>query len=114
MRKMPLFLKQKKTETMSKVGKPRGLPKSGGRLPGVENKISVTLRNQINDFLNENWQQVQADFQTLEPKDRLQFYERLLSYGLPKPAPEQSTATTPKVDFYSEMLVRLNRPAEGK
>ena len=61
----------------------------GGRPAGTPNKVTTTLRQQINNFLNENWEQVRNDFKELEPKERLQFYERLLSYSLPKPAPEQ-------------------------
>ncbi len=62
-----------------------------GRPSGTPNKATGSLRNLINDFLTDNWQQMQADFKALEPKDRLMFYEKLLSYGLPK---LQSTTLT--------------------
>lgn len=62
--------------------------KTGGRKPGSENKITTILRQQITCFLTENWNTVQKDFRSLEPKDRLMFYDKMLSYGLPKPAPE--------------------------
>lgn len=73
-----------------------GLPKGrtnnlAGRKFGTPNKITSSMRHNINNFLAENWEQVQADFKALEPKERLIFYEKLLSYGLPK---LQSTTLT--------------------
>ena len=62
-----------------------------GRPTGSPNKTTGTLRQQINDFLNDNWQKMQTDFEALEPKDRLIFYEKLMQYGLPK---LQSTTLT--------------------
>ncbi len=58
--------------------------KTGGREIGTPNKVTTNIRGQINDFLNENWENLQADFDKLEPKDKLNFYEKLLQYGLPK------------------------------
>jgi len=55
-----------------------------GRPKGSRNKVTASLRARINDFLNDNWQNLQKDFDKLEPKDRLQFYEKLLQYGLPR------------------------------
>ena len=55
-----------------------------GRPAGIPNKITGQLRTLIHSFLSDNWQAVEADFKALEPKDRLQFYEKLLSFGLPK------------------------------
>lgn len=62
-----------------------------GRPKGTPNKVTGSLRKRINDFLADNWQQMQNDFKALDPKDRLTFYEKLLSYGLPK---LQSTTLT--------------------
>lgn len=58
--------------------------KTGGRVAGTPNKLTSELRERINDFLTINWNNLQADFESLEPKDKLLFYERLLQYGLPK------------------------------
>ncbi len=68
--------------------------KTGGRIAGTPNKVTGTMRTNINNFLAENWEQVQADFKALEPKERLIFYERLMSYGLPK-----LQSTTLSTDF---------------
>lgn len=74
-----------KGQTNNPAGRPKGKP----------NKITADLRTRINDFLNENWDTLQKDFEKLEPKDRLQFYEKLLQYGLPK---LQSTEITTELE----------------
>jgi len=59
-------------------GNPNGRPKGSG------NKVTTDLRQAIADFLNDNWEKIQSDFDKLEPKDRLSFIEKLLQYNLPK------------------------------
>ena len=58
--------------------------KTGGREKGTPNKTTGEMRELISAFLTNNWKGVQNDFDKLEPKDRLQFFERLLQYSLPK------------------------------
>lgn len=55
-----------------------------GRPKGTPNKVTGDLRRAIADLLEGNWSRVQADLDALEPKDRLSFMEKLLSYSLPK------------------------------
>ena len=55
-----------------------------GRPKGTPNKITADLRSRISDFLNDNWERLQNDFDKIDPKDRLNFYEKLLQYGVPK------------------------------
>ncbi|WP_221175704.1 hypothetical protein [Rufibacter immobilis] len=54
-----------------------------GRKPGVPNKVTTGMRERVNAFLDENFDIVQEDFKKLEPKDKLLFYTKLLSFGLP-------------------------------
>lgn len=70
--------------------------KYGGRGLGTPNKITAELRKRINVFLSDNWDNMQKDFNQLEPKDRFIFYEKLLQYGLPR---LQSTNLTSSYDF---------------
>lgn len=55
-----------------------------GRPKGSQNKVSAELRERLTAFVENHWEQVEADFDALEPKERLQFFEKLLSYTLPK------------------------------
>jgi len=58
--------------------------KTGGRKKGTPNEVTQELRERVLFFLSDNWSLIQSDFKKLEPKDRFIFYERLMSYGLPK------------------------------
>ncbi len=57
--------------------------KTGGREAGTPNKATKNFREQINLFLCKNWNKVQRDFDKMDPKDRLQFIEKLLRYTTP-------------------------------
>lgn len=54
-----------------------------GRPKGKPNKITTSLKQIVKDFLDNNAKSLQQDFEALEPKDRLQFYEKLLKYAIP-------------------------------
>lgn len=58
--------------------------KTGGREAGTPNKLTSDLRERISDFLNDNWEQIEKDFQTIEPEKRVLLFEKLLSFTLPK------------------------------
>lgn len=66
------------------MGRHAGGKKTGGKKKGSKHIITMQLRERIDNFLNDNWQQVQEDFDKLQPKERLLLYERLLNYILPK------------------------------
>lgn len=54
-----------------------------GRKPGTPNKVTKDLRKWINGFIESQTDQIQRDWQQLEPKDRIILFERLLKYSLP-------------------------------
>ena len=55
-----------------------------GRPKGSQNRITKELKGGIMSFLENNWHGVQADFDQLEPRDKLTFILKLLEYALPK------------------------------
>jgi len=75
-----------------------------GRPVGSKNHVTQDLRKRINDFLNDNWESLQEDFEQLEPKDKLLFYEKLLQYGLPK---MQSTQLTVDVEVSKTDILKI-------
>jgi hypothetical protein len=54
-----------------------------GRPKGVPNKTTTDLRQWINNFIDENRGQIKKDWKSLEPKDRIFLFEKLLKYSLP-------------------------------
>jgi hypothetical protein len=63
----------KKGQSGNKAGKPKG----------ATNKATTDLRKWINQFIDNNREQIQKDWKDLEPKDRLVMFEKLLKYSLP-------------------------------
>ncbi len=59
-------------------GNPNGRPK------GSKNKVGSDLRERIINFLSNEFENVQNDFQKLKPHERIRLYCDLLQYGLPK------------------------------
>jgi hypothetical protein len=84
-----------------------------GRKKGVPNKVTQTMRERINAFLDDNFEIVKADFKKLEPKDKLLFYTKLLTFGLPQlKAVEHSGELMSRLDGLSdtqlnELITRL-------
>lgn len=76
----------------------------GGRPKGTPNKITGELREWISQFINENKDQIQKDFLSLDAKDRIQMFEKLLKYALPS---LQSTTLT--TDFERMTDAELDR-----
>lgn len=72
-----------------KTNNPNGRPK------GVPNKRNAELREQISTLIDNNWKNLQSDLDKLEPRDRLNFLEKLMGYTLPKLQNVQLDANTP-------------------
>ncbi len=86
-----------------------GLPKGRtnnryGRPKGTPNKVTGSLKQAISQFLNENWDNVYQDWQTLEPEKRIQFYEKLIRYILPPATDELGRLTSDELDTLIERL----------
>lgn len=61
-----------------KTNNPRGRPK------GAKNKATENLKNIVEEFLKNNFKDLQRNYNLLSPKDKLLFIEKLLAYTLPK------------------------------
>lgn len=64
----------KKGQTNNPSGRPKGTP----------NKITADLRLKINAIVEKQIDNIEADLMALEPKERLQIVEKLISYCVPK------------------------------
>jgi hypothetical protein len=67
----------------------------GGRPAGSRNKNTEEIRQNIQSFIIGNLDQLQSDFNSLEPKDRIVLFERLLRYVIP---PMSATSITHGTD----------------
>lgn len=58
--------------------------KTGGRKIGTPNKTTKQVREKISLFIDINFDRFLKDFEQLEIKDRVLFYEKMLKYVLPQ------------------------------
>ncbi len=59
-------------------------PGYGGRPKGASNKVTTSLRANVQKLLEDNFDQVTSDLKKLSPKERADVWLRLLEYALPK------------------------------
>ena len=55
-----------------------------GRPLGVPNKITSNLKDRVNLLIENNFDKLQLDLDTIDPKDRLIIILKLMEYVLPK------------------------------
>lgn len=55
-----------------------------GRPKGAVNKVTADLREKIADFLEDNWDTIQQDFDKMDERTRFAAWEKLLQYALPR------------------------------
>ena len=77
------------------MGLPKGRTNNAkGRPKGKANKVTTNTKVWIQSIINSSREQLEADMLKLEPVQRWQIAEKLLSYVVPK-----QQATTTKVEF---------------
>ncbi|HTA83545.1 MAG TPA: hypothetical protein VK783_11440 [Bacteroidia bacterium] len=79
-----------------------------GRPVGSQNKAKKKLREMIENFLVESFEEGQKEFDELQGKDKVKFYCELLPYGLAKIKSESDTTferlTDEEIDELFEKL----------
>jgi hypothetical protein len=88
---------QKKGQTGNPNGRPKGTP----------NKVSAEMKEKVQMFIENNFDQIQADFKVLEPRERVTLYERLLKYVIP-------TKIESEINDVSETSQAVNIVIEGQ
>lgn len=58
--------------------------KTGGRVKGTPNRLTQDLRSRIAQIVENGFEVIETDLETLEAKDRITAYLKLLEYILPK------------------------------
>ena len=73
---------------------------ASGRTKGTPNKATIDLREWVGNFIDDNRAQIQKDWKSLDPKDRIILFEKLLKYVLPT---LQTTAIISDFDKMTDM-----------
>jgi hypothetical protein len=79
-----------------------------GRPKGIPNKITNDLRQWVGEFIDGQRDQIVSDWQALEPRERLQMFEKLMRFVLPT-----LQATTLQTDFERMTDAELDYIIEG-
>lgn len=58
--------------------------KTGGREPGIPNKITGKVREMISQFVESKFEQVMQNFNTLTPQEQWKIMRDLLPFVVPK------------------------------
>jgi hypothetical protein len=82
-----------------------------GKPKGAVIKISVKVREHIVNFLEANIETIQADFETLKARERLQFIAEILPYAAPKLSAIQ---TDINAEHSGGITVRWENPNSGR
>ena len=75
-----------------------------GRPKGKANRSTEELRKVLHNFIDTNIEMLQSDFDSLEPKDRLNYLEKLLAHVLPKPIASLEQLSESDLDILLERL----------
>ncbi|MBK6783486.1 MAG: hypothetical protein IPG79_06760 [Saprospiraceae bacterium] len=77
-------------------------PGEGGRPKGSKNKVTIEVKEFLNNFLHDNLNTLQSDFDKLDSKDRLYFIEKILKYIIPTKADNNITRAINQYEDWTE------------
>jgi hypothetical protein len=73
-----------KNKILQKMGLKKGQTNNlNGRPKGAKGRVSRDLKQWISDFLTNQVDKIEKDWETLEPKDRIAAFQQLLKYTIP-------------------------------
>ena len=88
-------------------GRPKGLPRTGGRKAGTSNKVTKDLRETISRFLEQNTGKMQEEYEKLDSKDKLAFLEKMIKYSLPALTAVDVTTQGEKISPMEKALSKM-------
>jgi len=62
----------------------KGKDKTGGRKPGAKNKVNGAIRDRLNEFLEDNFNEFVTNYKTLPINEQIKTYRLCLQYILPR------------------------------
>jgi len=80
-----------------------------GRPKGKPNKTTEAMRGVLADFIDANLPDIQKQYDSLKPAEKLQFIDRLLKHVLPAPLPDYELMTEEQFEQYLKELRELKK-----
>jgi len=80
-----------------------------GRPKGRPNKATEAIRAVLADFIAINIEDIQSQYDSLKPAEKLQFIDRLLKHVLPAPLPDYELMSEQQFEQYIQELKELKR-----
>ena len=80
-----------------------------GRPKGKPNKATEAIRAVLADFVSVNIEDLQKQYDSLKPAEKLQFIDRLLKHVLPAPLPDYELMTEKQFEQYLTELKELKK-----
>ena len=74
-----------------------------GRPVGKQNRLTADMKERIKQFIESEFDGVVTDFSALEPRDRVQLFEKFLTYVLPKQRETAADVTVSTQSLMNEM-----------
>jgi hypothetical protein len=90
--------------------RPKGLPKTGGRVKGSCNRVTKDTRAFIGKLLDSQGDTLFDDFAKIEPYQRLNLLERLLPYIVAKVKDQNDKQLSPIEEFFQRRLEQVKHP----
>lgn len=78
------FCKQQKATKKTMGLKPGQTNNPDGRPKGTPNRTTSQIKTMVQGFISDNLDDLQKEYNQLEPREKLQFIERLLKFVLPQ------------------------------
>lgn len=93
---------------MKKAGRPKGIPKTGGRKKGTPNTVTTDLRTFYKELLDDNRGEIIKRLKRLEDKDFFQALDRMNRYVLPQlQSIDHSVMLTDKLEALTEAQLNI-------
>jgi len=78
------------------MAKEKGTPKTGGRIKGIPNKTTTTIRESFQKLIEDNLEQLKADLMELPPAARVKAITELSKFCVPTLKAVDFIDNTPK------------------
>ena len=85
-----------------------------GRKKGQRNRTTDQLRSLIQSFIEDNWQRVQKEFDSLKPSERMSFLVNLLRFVLPEPTSFEKLSEDQLMQLHEYLIKKYSDEQTGK